>query len=172
MNEGNEKKANFYGWELVGKQEKREKRDHVNISIVLIVTGDFILAFGIFAFLITYPALSNPDVNVQIAGIIGVLSGIAGLIVGLVTTVKGFIDYASSKEPAMDESGYFKLGIISLVLTWIIFPMIFGPFSVYFGYVIYSKWDKSKGSAIMVLGIIFTLISYIISVASMQNLLK
>ncbi len=165
------KSKDFYDWDIDIKHDKEEK-GYANIPIALIAAGVFILAFGIFALLITYSALSNPDVNVQIAGMIGVLSGIAGLIVGIAATVKGFIDYVAKKEPAMDEGGYFKLSIIFLILTWLIFPMIFGPFSVYFGYIIYSKWNKSKGAIIMIFGIIFTLVSYIIGVISMQSLLK
>lgn len=150
---------------------------HIAPSLILIVIGIIMFVYGLAATLLIYSEINKPlfnfaSSNIQWMAVFSFISGIAYTIIGIIAMIKGFIDYSMQKEPMLNENQYTNFSIIFLILTWFIFPVIFGLFATLFGYIIYSKWNKNKGIAIIVIGIISTIISTILGVWGIQEMIK
>jgi len=153
------------------------EKPHIAPSLILIAIGIIMFVYGLAATLLIYSEINKPlfnfaSSNVQWVTIFSFISSIAYTIVGIISMIKGFIDYSMQKEPMLNEKQYTNFSIVFLILTWFVFPVIFGLFATLFGYIIYSKWNKNKGIVIMVVGIISTIISTILGIWSMQTMIK
>ena len=66
------------------------------------------------------------------------------------------------EKKQMSKRGYTILGIISMIISLLLFPPVFGFLSIFCGYKIHKKWDERLGLTIITFGAICMIIGIII----------
>lgn len=59
---------------------------------------------------------------------------------------------ASEKESRIGQKGYLGIGVVSALVSLVLFPPVFGLISVFSGYQTYKRWNETRGLALMAFG--------------------